>query len=296
MSKKPEVLMIEVADQADSGFILDGTQNTPAPQQLRAPSVLWLPANGYRTVEENGRKKNVKIRFIKNCDIIDPVEQDKLGIKPNPKEDKILLNSGVNFIVNEGATIGLYNYLKVANYNASAPLRPDTATARYRELELNKKAEEINEDDFVMGEAIEVVKSLVTKTGKKDVPYVYDEQRIDALCQLLNVTADTPSQKVFALMSVAKVRSLWFMETVTKFESVIAIEVAQAMQAEVVYFDGNTALFSDDQKVIVALGTGKISHENKIEKLANFLKTHEGAESLSILRAKLEVAKNKSLS
>lgn len=297
-AKKPEVLLLEIADQAPSGFYRDGTKGTAEEQQLTAPSIMWIPAESYKCEidPQTGLKKNVKIRYISNCDEIDPLVQEKMGYKPNTKEDKILLKAGINAIVESESTIGLYRYLKASFFNASNANRSDKATPLYREVNITKTAEEFNDLDELRHEAEAYLFKLRVKKGDK--AYMYNEDKLAAICSLFNVSgqADEPSTRFVALMAIAKAKPKEFLDQVATLENVVSNEVAYALQLNVIRFDGNTALFTDSKSVIANLGEGKLKEANKIELLSVFLQGQEASGVLTELRSKINLAKEKSLS
>src|SRR5687768_10551276 len=114
--KKPPVMILELIDQRNSGFIKDGTENTMFHEELKCPNILWIPNSGYMAekVKEGDVEYtiNKEIRWIKNCSIIDVAEQEKRGIKPNRTEDKIPFDKGRAVVVRDGSTASLYDYLE----------------------------------------------------------------------------------------------------------------------------------------------------------------------------------------
>jgi hypothetical protein len=293
MSKAP-IMYLELMEKRNSGFVKNGTDGTAFHEELNCPNIRWIPNSGFKAVEEdhNGVKTVVfkEIRWIKHCSIIDKDEQDRRNIKPNRIEDKIPFEKGFATIAREGSTISLYDYLKEVFYSKDSENRPETADAIYRVMQIDKQAEEIDESDIEMADAIKLVASLRTQVGK-DKSYKYNEERLNAMCTLCAVHADSTATKFHALMSLAKARSKWFVDLVVKFEQTILTEVTHAVELEIVRFDGNTALYKDGEKVIKNLGTGNLAKDTKIEKLSDFLKTTEGNTHLTELRAKIEVAK-----
>jgi hypothetical protein len=233
-----------------------------------------------------------EIRWVKHCPTIDKEEQEKRNIKPNRLEDKIPFEKGFATVVRDGGTVSLYDYLNDVFYNENATNRPETADAIYRVMQIDKQAEEIDESDIMMADAIKLVASLRTQTSKKDKTYKYNEERLNSICELCAVYADSVATKFHALMSLAKARSKWFLDLVVRFEQTILTEATHAVELEIIRFDGNTALYKDDDKIIKNLGTGNLSRDTKIEKLSDFLKTNEGNPVLTELRAKIEVAKS----
>jgi hypothetical protein len=295
MSKAP-VMYLELIEKRNSGFVKNGTDGTAFHEELNCPNIRWIPNSGFKAVAEKHGESDViafkEIRWIKNCSTIDKDEQDRRNIKPNRIEDKIPFEKGFATVAREGSTISLYDYLKDVFYSNDSENRPSTADAIYRVMQLDKQAEEIDESDIEMADAIKLVASLRTQTSVKDKSYKYNEERLDAMCAICNVYADSSATKFHALMSLAKARSKWFLDLVVKFEQTILTEVTHAVELEVVRFDGNTALYKDDEKVIKNLGTGNLAKDTKIEKLSDFLKTKEGNPHLTELRAKIEVAKS----
>jgi len=295
MSSKAPVMYLELLEKRNSGFVKNGTDGTAFHEELNCPNIRWIPNSGFKAVTEKHGDRDVvafkEIRWVKNCSTIDKAEQDLRNIKPNRMEDKIPFEKGFATVVREGSTISLYDYLKDVFYSKDSENRPETADAIYRVMQLDKQAEEIDESDIEMADAIKLVASLRTQVGTKDKSYKYNEERLDAMCTICNVYADSTATKFHALMSLAKARSKWFLDLVVKFEQTILTEVTHAVELEVVRFDGNTALYKDDEKVIKNLGTGNLAKDTKIEKLSDFLKTKEGNPHLTELRAKIEVAK-----
>jgi len=294
--QKYPTIFLELVEKRNSGFVKNGTEGTSFHEELNCPNISWIPSSGFKAIEEeqNGSKVTVfkEIRWIKNCNIIDKEEQERRNIKPNHKEDKIPFEKGFATVVRNGSTISLYDYLVDVFFNEGSALRPETADAIYRVMQIDKKAEEIDESDIVMADAIKLVASMRALIDKKEKTYRYNEERINAICELCAVYADSVATRFHALMSLAKSRSKWFMDLVEKFEQTIITETTHAVELKVVRFDGNTALYTDGEKVIKNLGTGNLSLDTKIERLADFLKTREGNEHLTELRAKVAVSKD----
>lgn len=300
--EKPPILFIELVDQGNSGFIQDDTFNTPTPNQLRAPGVRFIPNEGFRrgvkTDMVNGKEREVffneRIRYIKNEVIISLAEQKRLGIEPSPlaREDKIAIEKGYATIAREGASIGLYDYIFEAYYNDSNPFRSEKATPLYRVVKMDQKAEQFNEDVLIAADAVKYVGSLYNKTPKG---YIYNENKIDAVCELLSIVAHTYATRIQALMSLAKQNPEWFLNKVIKLEQTTVTEVAHALELNIIRFNNNTAEYTGKDKVLKNLGAGKLSHDQKISKLADFLRTAEGHEAYMELKAEIEAAINNSL-
>lgn len=296
---KPPVIYLELCEKRNSGFVKKGTEGTAFHEELNCPTISWIPNRGFGAVKETlegvETTINKELRWIKNCNTIDFAEQEKRNLKPNFFEDKIPFEKGFATVVRDGSTISLYDYLLSTFFNETNPDRPDTADAIYRVMQLDKQAEEINEADIEMADAIKLVDSLRIKTGDKKTPYKYNEERLTSICDICQVHAETPALKLHALMSLAKARSRWFLDLVVRFEQTILTEIAHALELKVFMFDGNTAVYSEDKELIYNLGAGNYKHEKKIESLADYLKSKDGAEALTKLRAKVSVAKENAL-
>lgn len=74
----PKTILIELVDQRDSGWVLDGTERTNNPIRITSPSAEFIPNRGFRLVKfknEKGEEEwiNEPIRFIKNCPYLSQV-------------------------------------------------------------------------------------------------------------------------------------------------------------------------------------------------------------------------------
>ncbi len=301
---KTPVIFLELVDMKDSGFIKDGTENTPNEEQLKAPAIRWIPNRGYRAkkVEEtiNGKKVitkyNEEIRFIRNQPELSVKRQKELGIEPlnNGKGDKIMIPKGYATIAREGTDISLYDYLKDVFYNESNPDRSERADKIFRIIEKDKQAEATIEDEMMLADAMAYVGTLYQRKGKDQ--YLYNENKISGLCEVFQVFGETNAVKITSLITVAKLRPEWFMNKVSKWEQTTNTEVAHALQLNVIRFEKNAAVYVEKDKVIKSLGVDNIKQEEKIERLSDWLRTSDGNEAYTELRAEIEAAKEKSLS
>lgn len=299
------VLFIETVEQGDSGFYLDGTQGTPYAQQLRTPTVSWIPTTGIEVYEEeierDGKKikikKNRKIRHIKDCDTIYPEEQEKRGFKPNRMADKIPMDNGFANIRAEGSTLNTFQYLTAATYFLDNELRPKTASALYKSIKINERAVELlDEDEYATAAKHKIYQLRVTLGGEKG-KYKYLEDKIDSYCSLFNITNETPETKLVSLLQIAVQKPKEFLNIVSKAEQTVMTEVSHALQLGVIMFDGNVAQYSEGTKMITSLGTAKnMSNDKKIEALSNYLQTAEGNNDLTELRIRTEAEKEKQFS
>jgi len=301
LKSNPPTILIELVDQGSSGFFQDDTIGTTTPIELRAPGIRFLPNEGYRrgvkTEIVNGKEVNTyyneKIRYIKNETVISVAEQRRLGIEPNPlsREDKIAIEKGYATVVREGSTIGLYDFFIEAYFNEGNPHRSPKANALWRILELDKQAEKFNEDELVSADAVKYVGSLYQKTGKNQ--YTYFEDKIDAVCDLMAVHADTYATRIKALLMLAKQRPKWFLNLASKLDQVVITEVLQAYKLNVIRFEENAVIFTDKKKVVKSFASGKpLDVEQMVSLFAEFLRTKDGHTSYMELKAELDAKQN----
>lgn len=290
------VMYLEICDQGDSGFIMDGTENSSNPHQLRTPTVSWIPTEGITVyVDKDGIRRHKNIRHIKNCESIDPQEQEKMGFKPNRMNDKIPFDLAFANVKREGSTVGTFDYLKAATYFLNNELRPDSSTPLYREIKINERAVDVVDEDELLTTAKSKVYALRVNTGKEK-QYRYDEDKINAYCRLLNVWDESPETKIVLLLAKASQSPYEFLQTITKAEQTVITEISHALQLGMIMFEGNTAQYTNENEVITTFGVGKMSEVKKIEALATYFQTPEGNNALTKFRTNLEVAKEKELS
>src|ERR1700722_120862 len=301
LEEKPKVIFIELVDQQDSGFIQEDTQGLPTQVQLRAPTVRFIPNEGRRRgvkVDDKGKKiyYNEAIRYIKNETIISKDEQKRLGIEPSPekREDLIPIEKGYATIVREGAAVGLFDYIMDVFYNEDNHLKhPNKATKIFRVLEVDKQAEEINEQEMIAADALTYIATLYDKLGKNQ--YKYKEDKINAICELFAIVAETMPTKTYAIIQFAKKFPREFLVKVQKLEQTAITEVIHGLELSVIRFEKNMAEYVSKDKVITSLGTRTYSKDKQIEMLADYFRTPDGNTAYTEFRAELEAAKEKAL-
>lgn len=288
--QKPPTIFIEVYDKRDSGFVRDNTEGTKYEQRLDCPSILNIPNVSFRKAADGVR--NEKIRYISGEDEISFEVQKKNGIEPSPsaKTDKIVINNGSASITREGSLVGQYDFLMNCFWNASNPNRSERATKLFKVIDLTKIQEEKNENEIIRHEARGFVYELQEKKGGV---WVYQTERINALCELFNVYAELPASKIEALAGMATIDPKNFLDKVKKFEQTVSTMVLHALQLDVIKFEGNTATYIAKNKIIKNLGAGNMKQESKIEELAIYLRTKDGYEAFQELKAEVEFAKEK---
>lgn len=289
------IVFLELTDQGDSGFVMDGTERSGMPQVLRNPTVSWIPTEGTEVyLDEKGIRRNRKIRHIKDCETIYPQEQEKNGFTPNRTTDKIPFDNGFASVEEQGSTVATFKYLLASTYYLDNPLRPATATPLYKEVKINEKAMEMLDEDEVQTAAKTKVYALRLNTGGGEKgQYKFDEDKINTYCNLLNVFAETPQQQLALLLDVAIRTPKKFLDIIVTAENTVITEVTHALQLKVIMFEKNVAQYSEGDKIITSVGSGNMSQDRKIEALASWLQTPEGTPSLTELRSKTEIEKER---
>lgn len=292
--KKVPTLFIELCDQRDSGWVLDGTGGTKNEQRLTSPSAEFIPNRGFRFVkdEATGEFYNEEIRYIKGQREISVVKQKAMGIQPTKMrlEDKIMIKGGNFSVERKGAYIGLYEYLTQVFYEEKAPGRPDGVRPLYRIKEIGKVEEVNNDRKLAAADAIQYIGTLQRRKGKG---YEYDEPKINTLCNVFLVFSETYSGKISGLIAHAENDPIAFMDKALRFEQTIVTNVSHALELNLIRFDGNTAAYCNKEKVIADLGRGNISLDKKIKKLSDLFGTPEYKEIYEEFQVELAAVKEK---
>lgn len=301
--KTAPTMFIELVDQRDSGWVLDGTRGTKNEVRLTTPSAEFIPNRGYRLVkvkDENGKDQwiNEPIRYIKNCSFLSVEEQNKRGYRPakNKMEDLILVKGknngarGGNYlaVTREGSHIGLFDFLKCVFYNESNPNAPASAKKLFREVDFDKKSEAFNELEVAQAEATMYIASLYGKRGKE---YEYNETKINSLCNIFTVYADSPAGKINGLIAHAKADPVGFLNRALIVEQTVEAEIGEALELNVIKFDKNIAVYCHRDEVVLDLGRGNLKHEIKVKKLGELFGNDEHLGAYEKFRAELEAAR-----
>lgn len=289
-------LYVEVLGMKGSGWIQDGTENTANPIEISWAERTGIPNTGFRRRKTaDGKAYNEPIRHIKNCPLISVKEQNEQNIQPSPDPsvDHIFIEKGFGVFVRDPENEGTYDYIEQVFYNQSNPERSKRATALYRIIKIEEKNEADIEDEMAAADAIKFVGELFDKRGKS---YIYKENTIDAICQLLQVFAETYSGKILALQKLARLNPKMFLDKVVRFQQTTMTEVSHALELNLIQFKDNSVQYKNKDKVIVSLGSEKMNHSRKIEAFADWLRTSDGHEAYMELKAELEAAQAKELS
>lgn len=292
VSKYP-VAIFELIPASSNGanFVREDTINTPNPVVLVHPKNRVIQNESVKREPSKKDKKifiNVPTRYIYNQEIILKDDQDAQNIKPNPKTDKIVFINGLLTVPKDGGFVGLYNFMKEHAQNLSNPDRVETLSPVFREIKPAEDAHEDNFNDFLIVEAVGYIKALVTEQNGK---YVYNEERIDAICPLFNVYAESPEQKVTALIAIAKTEPKSFLEKAKASEQTIAIEINHGIMLKVISIEKNTVVYADQAKKIKEFPGCKDDDAVKTA-LASYFGSIGGKEAYELFKAELQAAKS----
>lgn len=278
--------MLELADKRQSNVFQDGTDNNPI--FLDSPNWCWVPNEGMRL---NGSKME-KIRYLENDTSISVEDQDLRKVVVDRTKNKIIFEKGYAYLYKSESTEQLIEFLTTATYCKSAP-RPinSGATVLYDIVNLSAKAEQANEGEEEVVEALSLLYKLRSKVEGK---YVYNEAKIESYANLLSVYGgQSPAENFKALNDIAKAKPKDFVAVVSAFDNTVKTEVAQALELKVISFADGIASFTSDDKVIKQLGSEAKNKGQQIEVISDFLKTSEGTEFLTKMRALTDAEKQK---
>lgn len=298
-SKYP-VAVFELIPASKNGanFVREDTVGTENPIVLNQPKNRVIMSESVIKVAsttEKGVFVNVLTRYIYNQEIILKSQQEKLGILPNPKTDKIIFVNGLITVPKDGAFVGLYNLLKTHAQNLTNPDRPVNGDGDplfqpiFREIKPVEDAHQTNFDEFLVVEAVGYIKTLVTEKAGK---YFYNEERIDALATLFNVYGESPEQKTTALIAFAKADPQKFLTDAKANEQTLNIEIQHALKLKVIVFEGNTALYVGKNQKIKTFAGKPMSEVKKVAALANYFSVVDGKEAYELFKAELASAKD----
>lgn len=290
MSKASEVLMLEWKDKRKSNVFPTGMDDNP--EFLDCPKWGVVPSEGFRYNEESKRLE--KIRYVENDTSILVEDQDIRKVFVDKRRSKLIFNDGFAYFYRSESAQHQIDYLTQALYCGSAA-RPKNcgATILYDVIDLSKKAEQANEGEEEVVQALHILYQL---RKKSDGGFTYNEERIDAYVKLFNIFGgNSPSENFKALTDIAKARPLDFVSLASTFDNTIKTEVGQALKNKIISFADNVASFVDGSKIIKPFGSEKMNTAQQIEFVADYLRTSEGNEHLTEMRARLESEKQKTL-
>lgn len=278
------------ASKNGSGFVREDTVGTADPIRILHPKNRVIQNVSVKKVEsetEKGVFINVPTRYIYGQEVILQKKQDEQNIQPNPKTDKVVFINGLLTVPKDGAFVGLYNFMKEHAQNITNEGRIESLQPIFREIKPSEDAHKDNFTDFLIVEAIGYIKALVTEKAGK---FVYNEERIEALCPLFNVYAETIEQKTTALIAIAKADPQGFLNKAKANEQTVLIEVQHGLLLKVIGFEGNTAVYID-KKAKIKEFPGLKDDEARKTALANYFSTIDGKDAYDLFKVELSAAK-----
>lgn len=278
-----------------SGFIKEGTAGTANPEEIKFPKNRRIQNKSVRYVKDaEGITQAEKIRYLNGVNIIEEETQKAKNYLPNPHDDVIDFKNGLFSVSNFGSTVGLFKFMREHAANGSNPNRPadDRFEVIFTELKPSEEATKSSDHDFLIAETLIYLKNLRVEKGGE---YIYQEDRIGLLATEFGVHGDSAAIKLTALVEIAKMNPLKFLDIAKKSEQVALIEVNHALDLKVISFDGNTAMYVDKNEKIKSF-TGNLSDDKKRVQLANWFKTVDGEEAYKVFKVELEAARDAKIS
>lgn len=293
-SKYPIAIFELIQKGQGSGFIRDDTKNTPNPMEIIFPKNRALINRS--VVREESEKNpgtfiNVPTRYIYGCELIREADQKKENVLPNPKMDRIEFKNGLLTCAKDGATVGQYNWLKTHAQNLTNEKRLKHLDPIFKEIKPAETSHEINKNEFAIAEAVMYIRNLMTEKGGR---FIFQEERVDAICNQFGIYADSYEAKIQALTAYAKHNPVFFLEESKKTEQIVLIQVQHGIKLKVIEFTGNTAMYVK-KDIKIKTFSGNLSDEKKVNSLANYFQTVDGREAYELFAAELAAAKSDSL-
>lgn len=291
------VKIFRLIDQRGSGFIKQGTENTPEPEERSSPSVRSvLKVSSYRDGD-----KNIRIRYISGCDTIIPEEQEKFGFATvgggslYPHEDEIPFKWGLITVERSGSTIGLFDYLSKSSLNKNSTARIPNMKAIWEEVDQEAKIKGVNDNEL---EKAQVITWLGTKLIKSrtDSEVFFDEDLLNSLCSLFHVSAETQGGKFYGLVGIAKINPADFKKKATDYVQSVVTQIMVAEELGLIAFSDRSCYYTADEKPITTFSDKLKSKEKKVEFVATFFRGIEGREEYREFLVHLDGAKEKGAS
>lgn len=285
MSKKDSVLVIELTDRRDSGYVKEGTQGTIFEQRLNSPSARRIKTTSVVKQSDGSYRQ---IRHIAGCPTIFVDEQDAKGYKPNGIEDNIWIENGSKTIVNLGRTMSMYRYLKACEFNGTNDQRPEGAEVMFKELNIQEEAKKELASQDVSMRAFDMTVGLATAT--KDGKWIFEEERIDYMCNLFLIAGlESYEEKVLGLRALAAARPKYFLDLIGDTRSNTRAHIGQAIQYKVLDISGPHASFVANGANIIKFNSKE--KNERIDQLVDYLLGKKGEDSYQTLLAATEQAK-----
>jgi hypothetical protein len=302
----PEMMIIEICNQQDSGFVRDGTEGRPWEDRIKCAETHTIPSTGYRAtykIDAEGNKVRTgveEVQYIEGIDEISIEKQREKGLlRPNSDvpihgRSRIIITKGYRTLFDDGGDKGLFKYMNEVFWCEDAFGRSLKADKFFRISRPDLATEKLNEDEFIKAEAVMYCRGLCEKVGGK---YVYQEDKIDALMHMFGVASTdfNYETKMNAITSFAKKAPQDFLNVAKKLEQTTLTEVHHAIDLNLIKVEKNVWMYVNKDKILHALGVGNFKMSQKITMLADHLRTVEGFEAYNELKAEVEFAKEKQL-
>jgi hypothetical protein len=292
-----EKLVISLVDQQPSSYVQEYIKEQAAYGVLSegdkpvicAPSWQKLKSRCQVLVrDETGRPVGLKwIRYIKGCDIIDEMEQDAKGFKPNHLTDVIIVKNGEATFFATPGEVGLIKYLKNYDGNVDNPDRPEGAVDVFTVIDTTiDTTKDIELADEKL-KALTYLHSLKVVDGSE---VIYDQDAIEFLCRSFALPKfDTPQEAWAALYATLEEDPIKFNKSVASKDNLYKVDVEHAIEKGVIILQNDFAHFSNN-KMIMSFKEAGLSHKTKVEKLVSFMRESENRLYYEELRVLLSTA------
>lgn len=289
---KYPTLVLELAHRRKSAFILEGTEKSPEPDILDCASEYML--RNTSVVLIGG--KRVKTRYIAGSDMFKLDEQVKADIRPNPLQDIIYFTFGRLTVNREGLNVGLYDFLVNHEGNRDNPNRPPNAEDVFYTINTEADAESQLADLDETAEVMTYLSSLRKDKPGKEKGYIYDTEKIERMCKMLGVIpVESDAEKLKILVATGVGNPRFFLQLLNAKTADLRVEVVTAREMGVISIDGESASFTENGENFYKFKNRNGNYDSRITELVDYFGTEAADMHLSIVKAKLEFAKEKAL-
>lgn len=303
MSKpKYDVLILELIPESKngSGFEREDTVNLPEDQKVRIihpKNRVILNTSIIQQPSKNDPKVmvNVVTRVIYGQEEIIKTNQEEAKMTTSLR-DKIVFINGFRMVPNDGAFVGEYKWAKSHAQNESNPNRPLNTAGNpllhpvFREVRAEKTAQDKNIYDLQLAQALGFINEKLVK--QKGGEYTYIEEEIETVAANFAISADSPAQKVAALIAFAKAKPDVFLATAKSSEQTVNIEIKHAVQLKLIAIDGLMVKYTEGENpVIKTFSNAQNTDEKKLAALGSYFQKVEGKEAYELFKQRLEAAK-----
>lgn len=296
----PEELYLELCDSKPSSYVMDGPgvedESLDMTPRISFPSIRMIKNKSRMKVVVKGKNGEPDtfsyktIRYINGCPYIDMEKQIKEGWKPNATSDTIVFRNGHLRVINQG-DIGKFLFIKLCEYNTSAPNRPDDAEDVFKVIDTTVDA---GNEEMILDlqlQAMDTLNSFKQKNSKG--AYDYNEDAIQFLCTLFKIPSFNSGYKSEAWVALARVAAdepVKFLNSIASARALYEADVLAAINFGAIVNDTEKCYFPDGNKVVMKFDRDA-SEDQRVQALVDFMSNPKNKMVYDNLRVQLKNSK-----